>query len=72
MFFAGEHKAALDRVRELEKELESQRKDAERKAQQAKESEGLQAARLRAIADVVEGKILRESLHVNQSFLTFR
>ena len=67
MFFAGEHKAALDRVRELEKELESQRGDAERKAQQAKESEGLQAARLRAIANVVEGKILRESLHVNQS-----
>ena len=54
--FAGENKAALDRVRELEEELKSQRENAERKAQQTKEFEGLQAARLRAIADVVEGR----------------
>ena len=57
MFFAGERKAALDRVRDLKEELKSQRENAERKARQAKESKGLQAARLRAIADVVEGGI---------------
>ena len=70
MLFAGEHNAALDRVRELEGELKSQREDAERKARQAKESEGLQAARLRAIADVVGGWIffcvrLRKSIWLN-------
>ena len=58
MFFAGEHKAALDRVRELEDTLKSQREDAERKAQQVKESENLQTARLRAIADVIEGNVV--------------
>ena len=63
-FFAGEHKAALDRVRELEDTLKSQREDAERKAQQAKESEDLQAARLRAIADVIEGACYLPFLHM--------
>ena len=63
-FFAGEHKAALDRVRELEDMLKSQREDAERKARQVKESENLQAARLRAIADVIEGACYRRFLHM--------
>ena len=45
-------------MQELEKKLESQRADAERKANRAKEFEGLQAARLRAMADVVEGRFL--------------
>ena len=62
--FAGEHKAALDRVQELEEELKTQRENAEQKARQTKESEDLQAARLRAIADVIEGACYLHFLHM--------
>ena len=64
--FAGEHKAALDRVQELEEELKTQRENAEQKARQTKESEDLQTARLRAIADVIEGNVIR-----NFAYATF-
>ena len=68
MLFAGEHKAALDHVRELEEKLKSQREEAEQKAQQVKESEDLQTARLRAMADVIEGNVLCDFAYANCAY----